>query len=384
MPRKRSLFSGNPHPSAATRRRFLQESAVAITAITLANCRPNSVDAPSKSEPDAPSASSGEVPGTLHIYTWADYTNNELVKAFTKRTGIEVIVDIYDSNEAMLAKMQADGGNAYSVIYPSGYMVQQMIELDMLIQLDKDRIAGLDNIFDKWQDPVYDSGNTFSIPFTWGTTGLLYNKEAVSSTPEDWDYLWDNQAALSQRITLLDDVRETLGAVLRSLGYSYNTTDPDQIEAAYNRLVELKPEIASFISFGYEDELFSGDLSLVMAFSVDAISATLEDERMEYIIPSSGSSVWVDTLSIPRTAPNVDAAYEWINFNLDPEISQMNTEMLFNATLNKIAYDHLSDELKNNTDLFPTQEVLAKCEEIAPVGDVEALYDEYWARITGA
>ena len=384
MPRKRSLFSENTRSSASTRRRFLQESAVAITAITLANCRPNSVDAPSKNESKAPSASSGEDPGTLHIYTWAGYTNNEMVKAFTKRTGIEVIVDIYDSNEAMLAKMRADGGNAYSVIYPSDYMVQQMIERGMLTQLDQDRIEGLDNIFDKWQNPIYDSGNTFSIPFTWGTTGLLYNKDVVSSTPEDWDYLWDNQADLSQRITLLDDVRETLGAVLKSLGYSYNSTDPDQIEAAYNRLVELKPEIASFISFGYEAELFSGDLSLVMAFSVDAIFATLEDERMQYIVPSSGSSVWVDALSIPTTAPNVEAAYEWINFNLDPAIAKMNTEMLFNATPNRIAYDNLSDELKNNTDLFPTQEVLAKCEEIAPVGDVKALYDEYWTRITSA
>ena len=138
------------------------------------------------------------------------------------------------------------------------------------------------------------------------------------------------------------------------------------------------------MSFGFEDALFGGDLTMVMAYSVDAIAATLEDERMEYIVPTSGSSVWTDTLIIPTTAPNVDAAYEWINFNLDPAISQMNTEMLFNATPNKIAFDNLSDELKANTDLFPPQEVLDRCEGIAPVGDATALYDEFWTRVTSA
>lgn len=383
MPRKRTLLSGNTCLSASTRRRFLQGSGAAIAGITLANCRPNLVDAPSESEPQSLSANGGDRSSPLHVFTWAGYIHDDLITAFSERTGIEVIVDIYDSNETMLAKMQAGGGNAYSVIYPSDYMVQQMIELGLLVQLDKDRIEGLDNIFDQWQDPVYDSGNSFSIPFAWGTTGLLYNREAVTSAPEDWDYLWDNQADLSRRITLLNDVRETLGAVLKSLGYSYNSTDPSQIEAAYNRLMELRPAIASFISFGYEDALLGGDLSLVMAYSGDAIAATLEDERMEYIVPSSGSSVWTDTLIIPTTAPNVDAAYEWINFNLDPRISQMNTELLFNATPNKVAFDNLSDELKNNTDLFPTPEVLARCEGIAPVGDATALYDAYWTRITG-
>ncbi|NER80331.1 MAG: extracellular solute-binding protein [Leptolyngbya sp. SIO1D8] len=384
MPRKRSLYSNQFRRLGPTRRRFLQGSAAAIAGVTLANCRQNIADVQSGADTEAASNGGGEGSGVLHVYTWADYTSDQLVEAFTEKTGIEVIVDIYDSNETMLAKMQAGGGDAYSILYPSDYMVQQMIELGMLTEIDKDRIEGLGNIFDKWQNPVYDLGNTFSIPYAWGTTGLLYNKEVVSGTPEDWDYLWDNQSALSRRMTLLDDVRETMGAVLKSLGYSYNSTDPAELEEAYNRLAELKPAIASFMSFGYEDALFGGDLSLVMAYSVDAIAATLEDERMEYLVPSSGSSVWTDTMVIPPNAPNVDAAYQWINFNLDPAISQMNTETLFNATPNKVAFDNLSDELKSNTDLFPPQDVLDNCEGIAPVGDATELYDEYWTRITSA
>lgn len=384
MPRKRSLYSNQFRRLGPTRRRFLQGSAAAIAGVTLSNCRQNIASVDTAAETEA-AASSGEASGVLNVYTWADYTNDELVNAFKEQTGIDVVVDIYDSNETMLAKMQAGGGDAYSIIYPSDYMVQEMIGLGLLTKLDRDRVTGVDNIFDKWQDPVYDTGNTFSMPFAWGTTGLLYNKEIITDNPADWDYLWDNSSALARQITLLDDVRETMGAVLKSLGYSYNSEDPAQIEEAYNKLLELKPALASFMSFGFEDGLLGGDLAVVMAYSVDALSSIAEDDRLEYVIPNSGSSVWTDTMVIPTSAPNVDAAYEWINFNLQPEIAQLNTETLFNATPNKIAYDNLSEEFKNDTDLFPPEEILAKCEGIAPLSeDTSALYDEFWTRVTSA
>jgi spermidine/putrescine transport system substrate-binding protein len=138
----------------------------------------------------------------------------------------------------------------------------------------------------------------------------------------DWEFLWANQSALSRRITLIDDMRETLGATLKSLGYSYNTNNPTEIEAAYNRLLELQPAIAAFKTTGFESELLAGDLSVSMAYSSDAIALTLEDDRMEYILPASGSSLWTDTLAIPSTAPNVEAAYQWINFMLEARSRQ--------------------------------------------------------------
>ncbi|MEM6519218.1 MAG: extracellular solute-binding protein [Cyanobacteria bacterium P01_C01_bin.70] len=388
MPRKRSLYLPRSQRLGPTRRRFIQGSAAAIAGVTLANCRQNIAEQAAPEAETATAASEGGGSsgsgGVLNVYTWADYTNDEMVSAFKEKTGIDVVIDIYDSNETMLAKMQAGGGDAYSIIYPSDYMVQEMIGLSMLTKLDKDRVTGIENILDKWQDPVYDSGNSFSVPFAWGTTGLLYNTSTISENPEDWDYLWDNSSSLSKRITLLDDVRETMGMVLKSLGYSYNSTDPAEIEEAYEKLIEIKPALASFMSFGFEDGLLSGDLAVVMAYSVDALSSIAEDDTLDYIIPASGSSVWTDTLVIPTTAPNVDAAYEWINFNLDPAIAQLNTETLFNATPNKVAYDNLSDEFKNNEKLFPSAELLAKCEGIAPVGDASAIYDEFWTRATSA
>ncbi len=383
MPRQRLMY---PRRLGATRRRFLQGSAAAIAGAALSNCRagvsPNPPEA-TEATPTTPADSSA--PKKLVVYTWADYRNDEVIKAFTEKTGIEVTVDVYDSNETMLAKMQAGGGGAYSVIYPSDYMVQQMIELGLLTALDKDRIKGLENLFDKWQAPAYDPENKFSVPFAWGTTGLVYNSELVTTPPEDWDYLWENQSQLSKKMTLLDDPRETIGATLKSLGYSYNSTDPKQLEEAFNRLVELKSDVASFQSFGFEDALFGGDLAVVMSFSVDAIAATLEDERIKYVIPQSGSSVWTDTMVIPVGAPDLEAAYEWINFNLDPEISKMNVEILSSATPNKLTYDKLPDEIKANTSLFPPQDLLAKCEGIAPLPkEILGLMDEYWTKITSA
>ncbi len=381
MPRQQPLstqFQPSRCRLGATRRRFLQGSAAALAGAALSNCRRGPI-----SDGRGGNGGTGDG-GTLHIYTWSSYTNDRLAQAFTERTGIDVVIDIFDSNETMLARLLAGGGDAYSIIYPSDYMVQQMLELNLLTALDPERLVGMDQLLDQWQDPVYDPNNAHSVPLAWGTTGLLFNRELVPGDPDDWDYLWDNQDALARRMTLLDDVRETMGATLRSLGYSYNSTDPAEIEEAYERLLELRPAIASFMSFGYEDALLGGDLALVMAFSVDAIVATLEDERMEYVVPKSGSSVWTDTMVIPSSAPNVDAAYQWMNFMLEPEVMADVIGDLFFATPNGAAIELLPAEIRANEDLFPSDEILARCEGIAPVGDATELYDQLWTRLTSA
>lgn len=377
MPAKRLLTSPYSRRLALSRRRFLQGSAAVVAGLAAANCRQNLAG--------PPSGDSGDSDGTLHIYTWANYTDDSLAAAFTERTGIPVVVDIFDSNEIMLTRLQAGGGDAYSIIYPSDYMVSEMIDLDLLTELDQSRITGLDNLKSKWIDPAYDPQNAHSIPFCWGTTGLLFNREATPGEPVDWDFLWENQAALSRRITMLDDMRETLGATLKSLGYSYNSSDPDEIEAAYSRLLELRPHIAAFKTTGFENELLGGDLSVSMAYSSDAIALTLEDDRMEYIIPDSGASLWTDTLAIPATAPNVDAAYEWINFMLDPEVASAAVERLFFATANQSAFDRLPSEIQTNEDLYPAESVLAKSEGIVAVDTASTdLFDQLWTEVTSA
>ena len=385
MPRTPSLYLPSRLYAGATRRRFLQGSAAAIAGVTLANCQPRVADVQGNPNAATPTAAPGNSSDQkLHIFTWANYTDDKLNQEFTKRTGIPVVVDIFDSNESMLAKLQAGGGSAYSIIYPSDYMVQQMRDLDLLTELDHSRVQGMENFFDQWKNPVYDPNNQHSIPVVWGSTGLLYNKEQVPAEPKDWDFLWENQQELSRRITMMDDPRETMGATLKSLGHSYNTTDPKQIEEAYNRLVELKPAIASFLSYGYEDGLLGGDLAVVMAYSTDALATILEDDRLAYIVPESGASVWTDTMVIPKGAPNPDAAYEWLNFYQDVAIARQLVELLSNSTPNQAVFEELPEEFRNNTTLFPTPETLAKCEGVAPIGEATDVFDKFWTRLTAS
>ncbi|MGB3201110.1 MAG: spermidine/putrescine ABC transporter substrate-binding protein [Nodosilinea sp.] len=376
MPAKRLPTSPYSRRPALSRRRFLQGSAAVAAGLAATNCRRNLAGPPSGGGGDN---------GTLHIYTWANYTDDSLAAAFTERTGIPVVIDIFDSNEIMLTRLQAGGGDAYSIIYPSDYVVSEMLDLGLLTELDQSRITGLDNLKAQWQNPAYDPNNAHSVPFCWGTTGLLFNREVTPGGPADWDFLWANQEPLSRRITMLDDMRETLGATLKSLGYSYNSSNPEEIEAAYDRLLELRPHIAAFKTTGFENELLGGDLSVSMAYSSDAIALTLEDDRLEYIIPASGASLWTDTLAIPATAPNLDAAYQWINFMLDPEIASTAVERLFFATANQAAFDRLPANIQTNEDLYPPEAVLAKSEGIVALDTASTdLFDQYWTQVTSA
>lgn len=363
-----------------TRRHFLQGAGTTVAALTLANCRANLTG-----QTTTPDNSSSGGKNTLHIYTWSNYIDQDTVTAFTDQTGVKVIFDIFDSNEVMLTKLQSGGGNAYSLIYPSDYMVTQMVDLGMLTALDPDRLPGIKNLKSRWANPGYDPNNAHSMPFSTGTTGLVYNREATPGVPEDWEFLWQASPQISRRFTLLDDTREVLGATLKSLGYSYNTNDATQIEAAYRKLLALKPHIAAFKSGGFEDEILAGDLAVAMAYSADAIPLTRQDTNLAYLIPRSGTSLWTDTMAIPTTAPNPEAAYQWINFMLEPEVARVTAERFLFSTVNQAAFEQLPPEIKNNRNLYPEEEVLDRSEGIAPLATASNdLFDRFWTEITSA
>jgi spermidine/putrescine transport system substrate-binding protein len=373
---------------AASRRRFLQVSAAAVSGVVLSNCARNlSNNTTSEASPTASPGDTGSTSGgdkTLHIYTWANYTDDELLKGFEAKTGIRPIIDTFDSNESMLAKMQAGGGKAYSVIYPSDYMVEQMVKSGMLVTLDKSKLQQA-NWMEQWQNPSYDPENAHSIPTVWGTTGLIFDPDKVDGEIKGWDYIWDNVDRLGRRVTLLNDVREVMGATLQFLGYSMNSTKPAEIEEAYNRLLEIKPTIASFMTNGWEDQLASGDLEVSMAYSQDALFLKLESPNLEYVVPETGSSLWTDTMVIPKSAPNTEAAYEWLNYILEPANSASLVERLKVATPNEAAFDKLPKALQENRNLFPPKAVLAKCERVAPVPqNITDLYDRFWTQLTSS
>ncbi|MDZ7957798.1 MAG: spermidine/putrescine ABC transporter substrate-binding protein [Aulosira sp. DedQUE10] len=359
-----------------TRRKFLQKTA-AFSSLSLAGCGWRLADVRANAK------TSGQR-DQLYLYTWTQYTDNQLLKTFSAQTGMKVLADFYDSNDVMLAKLQAGGGNSYSIIYPSDYMVQKMVEKGLLIEIDHQRLNGLDNLFPRFQNPSYDQNNRYSIPFNWGTTGLVYNSEIIKDVPEDWEYLWQNKDKLKKRMTLLNDVREVMGAVLRMLGYSYNSRDENQIKQAYEKLKELKPAITAFDTEAWQNQILAGDLVLAMCYSADAIRVSKENPKLKYVIPRSGSSLWTDTIVIPKISPNPDGAYAWINFILQPEVAAQMSQRLNISTPNNSGFEQLPTKQQKNTTLFPPESILEKCERIQPLANFEEVYERYWTQLTSS
>ncbi|WP_088241350.1 ABC transporter substrate-binding protein [Calothrix rhizosoleniae] len=358
------------------RRKFLQGLA-AITGLSLNSCGWKLADVRTTSR----------IQGSrdrLDIYTWTQYSDQKVMKTFTTQTGIKIVADVYDSNEFMLAKLRAGGGGSYSIIYPSDYMVQKMVELGLLKQINHQKIRGLDNLFPQFKNPTYDANNKHSIPFSWGTTGFIYNSEILKKPPDDWDYLWQNQEILNKRMTLLNDIREVMGGVLKMLGYSYNSQDEKAVKQAYEKLKELKGAIAAFDTDAWRNQILTGDLLLAMCYSGDAVNIIKENSKFKYVIPQSGSSLWTDTITIPTTSANIDGAYAWINFILQPEIGAKMSDRLGIATPNQAGFELLPKEVQNNTTLFPPQSIIDKCDRITPLGKIEELYERYWTELTSS
>ncbi len=374
-----------------SRRKFLRQTAYATSALaasTLAAC--GIFDKSSQS----PEAGADEVSRpvaqdkkTLYIYGWATYVNNqEVLDGFTKETGIKVVGDTYDANEVMLAKLEASGGRSgYSIIYPSDYMVTQMRELKLLYPLNKKLLPNLNNIAPNYVELPHDRGAIFSIPVSLGTTGIAYNVEAVKSIigeePTDWSYLWEYKDKL--RITLVNDPREVMGMALHILGHSYNTKDPAQIEQAFQKLRELMPAIANFTTDAWRDPLASGDLMMCMAFSGDAISLARQNPNIKYILPNSGTSIWTDTMAIPRGAANIEGAHAWINYVMKPEVAAKISDANSFGTTNKLAKSMIPDDLKAIKALEPSEAMIAKSDRITKLDPaVSQVYDGFWTRLT--
>lgn len=362
-------------PANSTRRQFLKNSAATISGLAVSSCGWRLADVQS-----APTVKGSA--DQLFIYTWAGYTDNALLDRFAEKTGIRVVADVFSSNEEMLARVQAGGARAYSIIYPSDYMVVQMTELGLLSPLDHSSLGGLDRLKKQFQNPVYDPGNRYSVPLSWGTTGLIYNTEQLKEAPEDWNYLWEHKQELARRMTLASDVREVMGAALRMLGYSLNSTNQEQVKQAYEKLVELKPAIASFTTDAWRPQMLTGDLKVAMCYSSDANEVISDNDKLKYVVPKSGSSLWTDTLVIPKGSPNPEAAYKWINFLLQGDVAASLVERLSFSTPSEDAFSLLTPELRENELLFPSEAVLKNCEGVAPVGKFMEVYDRYWTQLT--
>jgi spermidine/putrescine-binding protein len=319
---------------------------------------------------------------TLNLYAWSEYVPQQLLDGFSKQYGITVNYDTYSSNEEMLAKLQA-GASGYDVIIPSDYTVAIMIKQNMLETIDTSKLKNFGNLDPRFINRDYDPGNKYTIPYQWGTTGLVYDKTVVPSAPKSWADLWD--PAYKGRLVLLDDEREVMGMTLEVLGFDRNSTDENQLNQAEQKLLELKPNILKFDSDAPETAIISHEAWAGLVYNGNASLALAEDTNVEYICPTEGCTIWFDNLAIPKGAPHKDAAMLFLDWVLDPQQSILITKQFPYSNPNKAALDLLKTDDPTLYESYmgfsgnnPPDAFLANAKPIIDVGNTTTLYDSLW------
>ncbi len=308
----------------------------------------------------------------LTIFNWGDYIDPDLITQFEEETGITVIYETFDSNEAMLTKIE-QGGASYDICVPSEYTIAKMVDADLLQPIDHSKIPNLRYIDSRFLDLSFDPGNVYSIPYFWGTVGVIYNTEVLGeSAITSWDDLWGPE--LENNILLIDGAREIMGMSLNSLGYSLNDTNKDHLIEAKKKLDTLMPNVKAIVGDEIKMLMSNNEAAAAVVWSGDAAEIMAENEDMDYVVPSEGSNLWFDNMVIPKNAKNVDAAYQFINFMLEPENAAQNAEYVGYATPNKAALEYMDEEIVNDERFYPPEEVTNKLEVYEDIGKRNLAY----------
>lgn len=303
---------------------------------------------------------------TLNIFNWGDYIDPALLDQFEEETGYRVVYETFDSNEAMYTKVQ-QGGTAYDIAIPSEYMIDRMIDEGLVHKLDQSKIEGLDNIDPDFLDLSFDPGNQYSIPYFWGTLGIIYNDEMIEEGAiQSWSDLWNPQ--YEDDIMLIDGAREIMGIGLQTLGYSLNTQDDERLQEAFDLLEGLAPNVKALVADEIKMYMIQGEAPLAVTFSGEAADMMWENESLHYILPEEGSNLWFDNMIIPETAQNEEAAYAFINFMLRPEVAAQNADYIGYSTPNEAAMALLPEETIEDPQFYPTEEMMENLEVYENLG----------------
>ncbi|MGY3748619.1 ABC transporter substrate-binding protein [Vagococcus acidifermentans] len=303
---------------------------------------------------------------TVTIYNWGDYIDPQLLKDFEEEFGYTVVYETFDSNEAMFTKIK-QGGTAYDLTIPSEYMIQKMMKEDMLIKLDHSKINGLEHIDKRFLDLEFDPGNQYSIPYFWGTLGIIYNDKMIEGDRvQHWDDLWRSE--LKNNVMLIDGAREVMGLALNSNGHSLNSTNIDELNEAAAKLSKLTPNVKAIVADEIKMYMVNEESAAAVTFSGEASEMLDGNEHLHYVIPEEGSNLWFDNIVIPKTAKNEQGAYDFINFMLRPENAAANAEYIGYATPNKAAMAILPDDITGDEQFYPSDEVVANLEVYEDLG----------------
>ena len=317
--------------------------------------------------------------GVVNVYNWGVYIDEPVLEDFTAETGIEVVYDTYESNEAMYGVLKNDGAS-YDVIIPSDYMVSRMIEEDMLQPINFDNVPNFADVDPELKNPDYDPENLYSVPYMWGLLGIIYNTTMVEETPTSWETMFDERYA--DNIFMFNNSRDAIGIALKYLGYSYNTTDPAQITEAVDLLIQQKPLVNSYGMDDIFEKMQSGAVAIGAYYYGDFLTMQEVNPDLAFCLPEEGTNLYVDAMCIPKNAENKENAEAFINYMCSTSAGLKNCEEIWYSTPLLSVREELDEATASDPYAYPDESILAQCESFKNLPeDILALYDSEWTRL---
>lgn len=317
--------------------------------------------------------------GELHLYNWGEYINPEVIDRFSKEFDVDVSLDTYSTNEEMLAKIQA-GATGYDLVLPSVHMHDIMQQLGLLEKTDVNQMKGFENIDPSAIRSKQDPDAEYCLPYAWGAVGIFYNRKVVGGEITSWKDLFEYAAENPGRVTLLDDMRETLGIGLIMNGKSVNSRDPEDVKMAEEFILRQKPNVAAF-RYDVTSLIESGDIGAAHWYVGAVLFVNNRPEDLGFVIPEEGATMYQEDLCMLKTAPNKENALKFMEFMMRPEISALNTTRLTNGSVNTAAIPLLPENLKSNPAVNPPAEMRSKLQIFEDLGADLKIYDRAWSRV---
>lgn len=317
----------------------------------------------------------------LRLFIWSEYIDPEIITQFEKEFGVKVTIDLYEDNESMLAKLKGGGASQYDVVVPSDYIVPALVQLDLIAPLDAAKIPNRINIDPKFQNPPYDPEQKFTVPYQWGTVGLVVRRSNGQEVDQSWGLIFDT-AKQPGPFVLIDSMREAIGAALRFHGYPLNTIEAAALEKVKATLLDAKRRAVSLEGgVGGLNRVLAGTAKTAIVYSGDALRAMAEEPELMYFVPREGGEIWVDNLAITKNAPHRDLAHTFINYILDPKIGAQLSNFNQYATPNKASLALISAEDRANPAIYPTAEMMEKLQFSKDLGADSKIYDTLWTAV---
>lgn len=324
---------------------------------------------------------SASLAAELNIYAWNGELPEEVVNDFAAETGVKITFDVYDSNESMIAKLEA-GVSGYDVVQPTQYAVQILAKKGLLAPIDHSKIPNLSNLGPLFKDVSYDPGLKYSVPGVWGTTGFAYNTDCVKEPISSWKALWDEK--YKGRIYMLDNMLAAYIAGLQVNGYHASSSDPKEIEKATQSLLDQKRVLAGYNASNFADLVSSGEACIVQAWSGNVLQVIADNPKVKFVLPDEGGTMFIENYAIVKNSKNIDTAHQFINYLLRPEVAAKITRLTKIADAVTSSRSQLPPELANNPAVFPPEEKLKKTDFILDTGPAMKYYQDGWTKVKAA